>query len=71
MVTATVNWGDGQSSEAVVSGQPRGQGETTINGIDTVLGQHHYSHPGVYQASVTVSAAGTPSVAAPLTVRVR
>ncbi|MGH3155591.1 MAG: beta-N-acetylhexosaminidase [Streptosporangiaceae bacterium] len=68
MVTATVNWGDGQTSPAVVTGQPRGQGETTVNGLYTVLGQHEYSHPGVYQGTITVSATGTPSVTVPFTV---
>jgi len=70
-VTATVSWGDGESSEAVVSGSPRGQGETTINGIDTVLGEHRYAHPGVYQATVTVSATGTSPVSAGFTVQAR
>jgi hexosaminidase len=71
MVTATVAWGDGQTSNAVVTGRPRGQGETTINGIYTVLAHHHYGAAGTYQATVTVSASGTPSVTTPFTVQVK
>ncbi|HEV2377014.1 MAG TPA: family 20 glycosylhydrolase, partial [Streptosporangiaceae bacterium] len=65
-VTATVNWGDGTSGAATVTG--KAPTATTVNGLYTVAGTHTYTKPGVYQATVTVSASGATSVTADFTV---
>jgi hexosaminidase len=65
-VTATINWGDGTNGAATVTGTaPTG---TTVNSLYTVAGAHTYTKPGVYQATVTVSASGATSVTAHFTV---
>jgi hexosaminidase len=56
-VTATINWGDGTTSGGTVTGRPATP--TTVNGLYTVSGSHRYANPGVYVATVTVSAPGT------------
>jgi hexosaminidase len=65
-VTATVNWGDGTSGPATVTGTAATT--TTVNGLYTVAGAHTYAKPGAYQATVTVSASGAASVTAHFTV---
>jgi hexosaminidase len=65
-LTATINWGDGTSGPATVTGTA--PSSTTVNGLDTVTGTHAYAKPGAYQATVTVSASGAASVTAHLTV---
>jgi hexosaminidase len=66
-VTATINWGDGASSAGTVTGTAATP--VTVNGLYSVGGSHRYAHPGVYHATVTVSAPGTASVTAGFTVR--
>jgi hexosaminidase len=61
-VTATINWGDGTSGPATVTGTA--PTATTVNGIYTVTGAHTYPTPGSYQATVTVSASGAAPVTA-------
>ncbi len=65
-VPATINWGDGTSGPATVTGT--GATSTTINSLYTVTGAHTYAKPGVYQATVTVSASGAASATAQFTV---
>jgi hexosaminidase len=67
-VTATISWGDGASSAGTVTGTAATP--TTVNGLYSVGGSHRYAHPGVYHATVTVSASGTATVTARFTVRV-
>ncbi len=66
-VMATINWGDGASSAGTVSGTAATP--TTVNGLYSVGGSHTYAHPGVYHATVTVSASGTATVTASFIVR--
>jgi len=65
-VTATINWGDGTSSAGKVTGTA--PTAITVNSLYPVAGAHTYPKPGVYQATVTVSASGAASVTAHLTV---
>jgi hexosaminidase len=65
-VTATIAWGDGTSSAGTVSGTAATP--VTVNGLYSVGGSHHYAHPGLYHATVTVSATGTATVTASFTV---
>ena len=67
-VSATVSWGDGTSSPGALSGPPATA--DSVNGLYSVAGSHRYARPGVYSASVTVSASGTAAVTAGFTVRV-
>jgi len=64
--TATINWGDGTSSAATITGTA--PASTAINSLYTVAGTHTYSASGTYQATVTVSAKGVSSVTANFTV---
>jgi hexosaminidase len=65
-VTTTINWGDGTSGAGTVTGTaPTG---TTVNSLYAVAGTHTYAKPGVYQATVTVSASGAAAVTAHFTV---
>jgi hexosaminidase len=68
-LTATVNWGDGTSSSATITGTAATA--TTVNGLYAVNGSHHYARPGVYSATLTVSAAGASPVTARFTVQPR
>jgi hexosaminidase len=63
---ATINWGDGTSGPATVTGTA--PTATTVNSLYTVAGAHTYASPGTYQATVTVSASGATSVTAHFTV---
>lgn len=65
-ITATVDWGDGTSSAGTVSGAAATS--TAVNGLYSVAGSHSYTRPGVYDATVTVSASGTATVTARFTV---
>jgi hexosaminidase len=65
-VTATVNWGDGTGSAGTVTGTA--PTATTDNSLYTIGGAHTYAAPGVYQATVTVSALGAAAVTAHFTV---
>jgi hexosaminidase len=62
-VTATVDWGDGSTSSAVVSGTPATS--TSVNGLYSVAATHHYATHGKFAVTVTVTGANT----APATVR--
>jgi hexosaminidase len=65
-VTATINWGDGNSTAGTVTGTA--PTSTTVNSLYTVAGTHTYATPGVYQATVTASARGAASVTAHFTI---
>jgi hexosaminidase len=65
-VTAVINWGDGNSGAATVTGTA--PTATTVNSLYAIAGAHTYAQPGVYQATVTVSASGAASVTAHFTV---
>jgi hexosaminidase len=65
-VTASINWGDGSSGAATVAGTA--PTATTVNSLYSVAGTHTYASPGVYQATVTVSASGAVAVTAHFTV---
>src|SRR6266516_393289 len=56
-VKAAINWGDGTSGAATVTGTA--PTTTSLNSLYAVAGAHTYAKPGVYQATVTVSASGT------------
>jgi hexosaminidase len=66
VVTATITWGDGTSGPATVTGTA--PTATSINSLYAIAGTHTYAKPGVYQATVTVSATGAASVTAHFTV---
>ena len=61
-VTATVSWGDGTNSSGTVTGTA--PTATTDDSLYAVGGAHTYATPGVYQATVTVSAKGAATVTA-------
>ncbi len=65
-VTATINWGDGISVAGTVTGAA--PTTTTVNNLYAVGTAHTYAKPGVYQATVTVSASGAASVTSHFTV---
>jgi hexosaminidase len=65
-VAATINWGDGSSAAATVTGTA--PTATTVNSLYAIGGAHTYATPGVYHATVTVSAMGAASVTAHFTV---
>jgi hexosaminidase len=65
-VTATVSWGDGTNSSGTVTGTA--PTATTDDSLYAVGGAHTYGTPGVYQATVTVSAKGAATVTAHFTV---
>jgi hexosaminidase len=65
-VTATINWGDGASGPATVTGTA--PTATTVNSLYALSGTHTYAKPGAYQATVTASASGAASVTAHFTV---
>jgi hexosaminidase len=65
-VTATINWGDGANGPATVTGTA--PTATTVNSLYAIAGTHTYAKPGVYQATVTVSASGAASVTAHFTI---
>jgi N-acetyl-beta-hexosaminidase len=52
-VTAEIDWGDGNTSEGVLSGT-EGTNKS-INSLYSVSGSHEYAEDGVYDVSVTVS----------------
>ncbi|MFC6020765.1 family 20 glycosylhydrolase [Plantactinospora solaniradicis] len=65
-VTATVDWGDGTSSAATVSGTPGTV--TRVNGIYTATANHRYARDGVYRATVTATRPGGGSSSTEFTV---
>ena len=65
-VAATINWGDGSSAAGTVTGTA--PTATTVNSLYAIGGTHTYAAPGVYHATVTVSASGAASVTAHFTV---
>lgn len=64
-VTATIDWGDGSASAGTVSGTAAS--DATVNGAYAIGGNHTYAHPGVHQATVTVSAPGRAPAAITIT----
>ncbi|RIJ71169.1 hypothetical protein D1871_15235 [Nakamurella silvestris] len=59
-VTATIDWGDGQTSAGTLTGTPITG--VSINGLYTVAGEHTYATDGPFTATVTVTAAGATAV---------
>ncbi|MBO0885686.1 MAG: hypothetical protein J2P17_36195, partial [Mycobacterium sp.] len=68
-LTATVDWGDGTTSPAVISGTPASS--TTVNGLYSVAGTHTYARHGKFHVTVTVTAAGTAPAVVELTLHSR
>jgi len=66
-ITATINWGDGATTAGTVTGTPATA--ITVNGLYAVSGSHTYARPGVYDATLTVSAANTAPATVHFTVR--
>jgi hexosaminidase len=66
-LSATVDWGDGATTAAAITGTAATP--ATVNSLYAVSGSHRYAHPGVYQGTVTVTAAGTAPVTSHFTVR--
>ena len=56
-LTVTVDWGDGTTSPAGVSGTPATT--STVNGLYTVAASHTYAGHGAYDVTITASAPGT------------
>jgi hexosaminidase len=56
----TVSWGDGSRSPGTVSGQPAIG--TRINSLYTIRADHTYRRAGTHHVTITVTAAGTPTV---------
>ena len=67
-LSATIDWGDGTTSPATLSGTEATN--KTANGIYSVTGTHTYAQPGGYAAKVTVSKGTTATATAPFTVSV-
>ena len=63
-ITATIDWGDGTSSDGVVTGTAATG--TSVNGLYSISGSHHYLDPGQVAPTVTISAPDE----APITVEV-
>ena len=61
-----ISWGDGTNGSATVTGTA--PTATTVNSLYTVAAAHTYAKPGVYQATVTVSASGATPITANFTV---
>ncbi|WP_329109556.1 beta-N-acetylhexosaminidase [Micromonospora sp. NBC_01699] len=55
-VTATVDWGDGTTSAATLSGTAGTN--KSINGIYSATAQHAYARDGVYRATITATRPG-------------
>ena len=58
-LSATVDWGDGTTSDATVSGTQASP--TSINSLYAVNGSHTYARSGTYHAQVTVTRDGLPA----------
>ncbi|WP_199853865.1 family 20 glycosylhydrolase [Plantactinospora sp. BB1] len=67
-VTATVDWGDGTSSPATVSGTAGTV--TRVNGLYTATASHRYARDGVYRATLTATRPGGVTSSAEFTVTV-
>jgi hexosaminidase len=55
-ITASIDWGDGTTSPATVSGTPATP--TSVNGLYTISAGHRYSRHGTYDVTITASAPG-------------
>ncbi|MFI6761616.1 family 20 glycosylhydrolase [Micromonospora sp. NPDC050417] len=65
-VSVTVDWGDGTSSPATLSGTPGTN--KSVNGIYSATAGHTYARDGVYQATVTATRPGGAPTTAEFTV---
>ncbi|MFK3985137.1 family 20 glycosylhydrolase [Micromonospora sp. NPDC050397] len=65
-VSATVEWGDGTSSAATLTGTPGTN--RSVNGIYSAVADHTYARDGVYQATVTATRPGGGTTTARFTV---
>src|SRR4029079_14503058 len=66
-ITVSVDWGDGTTSPGTVSGTPATP--TSVNSLDTVTADHHYTHHGEFTVTISASAPGTPDAVAQVPVR--
>ncbi len=66
-ITATVNWGDGTSSPATVTGH--GPSDVKVNSLYTVSATHTYATGGSHTATLTLSATGKGTVTLQFEVR--
>lgn len=61
-VTATVDWGDGTTGPATVTGDAAG--DRRINGVYRIEAAHRYRRPGTYRGTVRVTAPNAEATAA-------
>jgi hexosaminidase len=66
-ITVSIDWGDGTTSPGNVSGTPATP--TSVNGLDTISADHHYSRHGVFDVTISASAPGMPDAVAQVPVR--
>ena len=65
-VTATIDWGDGTTTQGILSGTAAT--DTTVNSLYSVASHHTYAHHGSHDVTVTASATGAASVTVHVTV---
>ncbi|MFF2653716.1 family 20 glycosylhydrolase [Streptomyces sp. NPDC058045] len=68
-VTATVDWGDGDTSTATVSGDA--PGDRQVNGVYQVKGEHRYTRRGTFRGTVRITGPGGVKAQAEFTVTAR
>jgi len=57
-ITVSIDWGDGKTSPGTVSGTPATP--TSVNGLFTISADHHYTHHGFFDVTISASAPGRP-----------
>ncbi|KRV49406.1 hypothetical protein AQ490_20695 [Wenjunlia vitaminophila] len=65
-VTAVIEWGDGTTSDATVTG--RAPGDRQVGGLLEIEGSHRYADLGTYRGTVRVSGPGGAELSASFTV---
>jgi hexosaminidase len=66
-ITVSIDWGDGTTSPGTISGTPATP--TSVNSLDTISADHHYTRHGVFDVTITASAEGVPGAVAQVPVR--
>ena len=66
-ITVLIDWGDGTTSPGTVSG--RAATPTGVNSLYTISASHQYTRHGVFNATMTASAAGVSDAVARVPVR--